>query len=268
MKGNTKHYIFISTISAYANDKNAWADESDPTHAAARRVSIRTPCTVEPESAADTTARSRRISEKEVEKHYPGDEHDHPSRADRRSARHVPIDSPTGRTASTRAAKCSRPGDGNDPVQFIDSRDLAEWTIRMAENRTLGTFNATGPVKPLTMAEMLYGIKGVTTAGAQFTWVPADFSREQKVRAGGDMPVWVPDGPNNVAFSRRSIAKAIAAGLTFRPLAVTAKDTLDWNKTRPAEELRGARRRASRGISAEREAEVLAAWKAKQAATK
>ena len=109
------------------------------------------------------------------------------------------------------------PGDGNDPVQIIDSRDIAEWTIRVAENRTLGMFNATGPVKPLTMAEMLYGIKSVTTAGAQFTWVPAPFLAEQKVRAwsGRNMPVWVPDGPNNAAFSRRSIAKAMAAGLRF-----------------------------------------------------
>ena len=76
------------------------------------------------------------------------------------------------------------PGDGNDPVQIIDSRDLAEWTIRVAENNTLGVFNATGPVAPITMSEMLYGIKAVTTTGAQFTWVPAEFLTEQKVRRG------------------------------------------------------------------------------------
>jgi 2'-hydroxyisoflavone reductase len=80
------------------------------------------------------------------------------------------------------------------------------------------------------------------------------------------MPVWVPDRPNNVAFSRRSIKKALAAGLTFRPLAVTAKDTLDWNKTRPAAELETLAKGGRAGISAEREAEVIAAWKAKQAA--
>ena len=79
------------------------------------------------------------------------------------------------------------------------------------------------------------------------------------------MPVWVPDRPNNVAFSRRSIKKALAAGLTFRPLAVTAKDTLDWNKTRPAADLETLAKGARAGISAERESEVLAAWKSKQA---
>jgi 2'-hydroxyisoflavone reductase len=157
------------------------------------------------------------------------------------------------------------PGTGNDPVQIIDSRDLAEWTVRVAENRTLGVFNATGPVKPLTMAEMLYGIKAVTLSGAQFTWVPADFLTEQKIRAWSNMPVWVPDRPENVAFSRRKIDKALAAGLTFRPLAVTAKETLDWNKTRPAEELQALSEGKIAGISAQREADVLAAWKAKQA---
>jgi len=134
----------------------------------------------------------------------------------------------------------------------------------MAENRTFGTFNATGPVKPLTMAEMLYGIKAVTTSDAQFTWVPADFLKEQKIRAWSNMPVWEPDGPDNGAFSRRSIAKALAAGLTFRPLAVTAKDTLDWNKKRSEAELKALSEGRRAGISAQREAEVLAAWKDKK----
>jgi 2'-hydroxyisoflavone reductase len=119
-------------------------------------------------------------------------------------------------------------------------------------------------VKPLTMSEMLYGIKSVTTSGAQLTWVPASFLSEQKVRAWSNMPVWVPDGPENGAFSRRSIAKAMAAGLTFRPLAVTAKETLDWNKTRSEAELQALAEGRRAGISAQREAELLAAWKTKR----
>jgi 2'-hydroxyisoflavone reductase len=160
------------------------------------------------------------------------------------------------------------PGDGKDPVQIIDSRDLAEWTIRMAENRTLGTYNATGPAKPLTMAEMLYGIKSVTTAGAQFTWVSGDFLREQKVSGWRNMPVWINPAPSNAGFSRRRIDKAIAAGLTFRPLAVTAKETLEWNKTRPEAELQALAEGKVAGIPAAREAELLSAWKAKQTASK
>ena len=78
------------------------------------------------------------------------------------------------------------------------------------------------------------------------------------------MPVWMPDGRTTAAFSRRKIDKALAAGLTFRPLAVTAKETLEWNKTRPEAELQALAEGGRAGISAAREAEVLAAWKAKQ----
>src|SRR5581483_7698112 len=102
----------------------------------------------------------------------------------------------------------------------------------------------------------------------QFTWVPWDFLTEHKVRGWSNMPVVVPERPDNVAFSRRNVSKAIAAGLTFRPLAVTAKDTIDWNKTRPAAELDALAQGKIAGISAEHEAELLAAWKAKQATNK
>jgi 2'-hydroxyisoflavone reductase len=157
------------------------------------------------------------------------------------------------------------PGSGNDIVQFIDSRDLAEFTIRMAENRTFGIYNATGPEKPLTMAEMLYGIKGVTTAGAQFTWVPAEFLTANNVRGWSNMPVWIAPRENNVGFSQRSIQRALSKGLTFRTLAVTTRDTLDWNKTRPAEDLKKLADGLTSGVSAAREKEILDLWKQKQA---
>jgi 2'-hydroxyisoflavone reductase len=260
MKGNTDHYIFISTVSAYKDDKHTWADESD--------VLAQVPDGVDPYAVPADKARSlygplKAFSEKEVEKHYPGK-----NTIIRPGLIVGPLDVSDRFTywpyRIDKGGEILAPGDGNDPVQIIDSRDIAEWTVRMAENRTFGTYNATGPIKPLTMAEMLYGIKAVTMNDAQFTWVPADFLREQKVRAWSNMPVWEPDGPDNGAFSRRNIAKALAAGLTFRPLAVTAKETLDWNKTRPAVELQALSEGKRAGVSAQREAEVLAAWKAKK----
>ena len=263
--GNTNHYIFISTISAYANDKNAWADESDPTHEMPPGLDPFVDITTLP---ANERGRYygplKAYSEKEVQRRYAG-----MSTIIRPGLIVGPLDRSDRFTywpyRIDKGGEVLAPGTGNDPVQIIDSRDLAEWTIRVAENRTLGVFNATGPVKPLTMAEMLYGIKAVTTSGAQFTWVPAEFLTEQKIRGWSNMPVWVPDRPDNVAFSRRKIDKALAAGLTFRPLAVTAKETIDWNKTRPAEELQALAEGKIAGISAQREADVLAAWKAKQA---
>jgi 2'-hydroxyisoflavone reductase len=110
------------------------------------------------------------------------------------------------------------------------------------------------------MGDALVGIRAATTAGARLHWVAADFLEQQKVSAWGDMPIWVPGTGDTAGFGRRSNARAVAAGLTFRPLAETALDTLAWWKTLPEE--RRAKPRA--GIAPEREREVLAAWKARK----
>jgi 2'-hydroxyisoflavone reductase len=153
------------------------------------------------------------------------------------------------------------PGTPNDPAQIIDARDLAEWTVRMAESGAPGIYNATGPRARLSMAEMLYGIRAATSGDndVRFTWVPADFLATEKVEAWTDMPVWVSSGPE-ASISETKVAKAVAAGLTFRPLAVTARDTIAYFKSLPAD--RQAKPRA--GLKPEREAEVLAAWHRKQ----
>jgi 2'-hydroxyisoflavone reductase len=152
------------------------------------------------------------------------------------------------------------PGDGRDPVKFIDARDLGEWMIRLAEQKARGAYNAIGPDYMLDMAALLYGIRASTTAGATLTFVPADFLEAQNVSPWGDMPVWVPNSGDSAGFHTRSNAKAIAAGLTFRSIEDTTAATLAWFAAQP-EERRKAGARA--GIKAEREAEVLAAWKVK-----
>jgi 2'-hydroxyisoflavone reductase len=160
-----------------------------------------------------------------------------------------------------RGGEVVAPGDGSDPVQVIDARDLAEWTIRMVEDRTFGTLNAVGPGYRVTMEDLLCGIRAATTAGAELTWVPTAFLEEQGAQPWSDLPVWVPSDPESAGFGTRTNARAIAAGLTFRPLAQTALETLAWWKTLPAE--RQATLRA--GLTPEREQAILAAWKAKQA---
>ena len=146
------------------------------------------------------------------------------------------------------------PGDPKDPVQFIDARDLAEWTVRMAENRETGIYNATGPAKPLGVGGMLDGIKDAEKSNATFTFVPLDFLKQKDVAAWSEMPVWAGD---ELGLSRTKIDKALAKGLTFRPLGDTARDTLAWFKSLPQD--RQSKMRA--GVTAERESEVLAAWK-------
>jgi 2'-hydroxyisoflavone reductase len=148
-------------------------------------------------------------------------------------------------------------------VQIIDARDLAEWTIRMTETRTFGTYNATGPAGELTMAEMLGGIRAAFdgTRPMKLTWVPAETLAELEVRGWSHMPVWVAPRPDNAGFARVSIARALGDGLTFRPLATTARDTLDWFRSLPP----NVQADVGGPLTAEREAEVLAAWHARGA---
>ena len=159
-----------------------------------------------------------------------------------------------------RGGEVLSPGDPSDPVQIIDVRDLTEWMIRMAETGHTGVFNGVGPATPRPMSELLYGIRAVTTAETTFTWVNYEFLSEIGIRPYSDLPVWMPPIEGRQGFARFDLSAEVEAGLTFRPLAVTARDTLDYHFSRPPE--RQARLRA--GISAEREAEVLAAWHARR----
>ncbi|MBO6577275.1 MAG: NAD-dependent epimerase/dehydratase family protein [Rhodothermales bacterium] len=158
-----------------------------------------------------------------------------------------------------RGGEVLAPGDGTDPVQIIDVRDLTEWMVRLAENGTTGTFNGVGPATPRPMTELLYGIRAATTAETTFTWVDTDFLLEQGVRPYSHMPVWMPARGDNEGFARFDLTPEVESGLTFRPLADTARDTLEFHFSRTPE--RQAELRA--GISPEREREVLAAWHAR-----
>jgi 2'-hydroxyisoflavone reductase len=157
-----------------------------------------------------------------------------------------------------RGGEVLAPGNREAPVQFIDGRDLAEWTIRMVESRETGIYNATGPAKPLGVGGMLDGIKDAEKSNAKFTWVSEDFLTRQKVEAWSDMPVWA---GKESGIAKTKIDKALGKGLTFRPLAETARDTLAWFKSRPQD--RQSKMRA--GLAPERESEVLAAWKKQKA---
>lgn len=148
------------------------------------------------------------------------------------------------------------PGNPDHSNQIIDQRDLTEWTVRVAEEGVMGDFNATGPASRLSMAEMLYGIRSVTTRPVRFTWVPEDFLEEQDARPWRDLPSWVPGDE----LMYVDVSRAVAAGLTFRSLAATTRDTLDWHSTRPA----SAWEQRRFGMSREKERAVLASWHAMQ----
>ena len=91
-----------------------------------------------------------------------------------------------------RGGEVLAPGDGSDPVQIIDARDFGEWLVRMAEDGESGTYNVVGPRTPRPMAELLYGIRAVTTAETTFTWVDTDFLIDAGMRPYRELPVWRP----------------------------------------------------------------------------
>jgi 2'-hydroxyisoflavone reductase len=251
LAGAAGHYVFISSISVYSDNSKPGMDESGPL------ATLEDPTTEEITGA--TFGGLKALAEQEAERAFPG-----------RATMIRPglIVGPLDRTDRftywpvriDRGGEVLAPGDPANPVQIIDARDLAEWTIRMVEQRAFGVFNAVGPASPLTMAEMLYGIRAVTTSPVRFTWVDPEFLAAQEVRPWADMPVWVPAEGDSAGFARVGIQKALDRGLTFRPLAVTAADTLAWFRTLPAD--RQARLRA--GIDSEREVAVLAAWRARR----
>ncbi|MCK7594073.1 NAD-dependent epimerase/dehydratase family protein [Pseudomarimonas salicorniae] len=150
------------------------------------------------------------------------------------------------------------PGDGSDPLQFIDARDLAEWTIRMVERGRTGIFHATGPARPLSTRAFLDQLNVALGGKASFVSVPTGFLREQKVQFGGDLPIWFPAEGESLGFAQIDIRRAVGEGLSFRPLADTVSDLMDWYGSLPPE--RQANPRA--GMSREREAGLIAAWRA------
>jgi 2'-hydroxyisoflavone reductase len=154
-----------------------------------------------------------------------------------------------------RGGEVLAPGDGSDLAQIIDVRDLSEFMIHLLEQEASGTYLATGPEAPLTMAGMLYGIRSITSSPVTITWVPADFLAEHEVGAWMEMPVWVYPSEETRGFSAYNVSKAVAAGLTFRPLAETALATLEWWKAKPQDQ-----QTLRTGLAPEKESAILEAW--------
>jgi len=251
LQGHARQYVFISTLSVYAS----WATPNMDETAPVEKLS-------DPDS--EDTRRDygplKALAEQEAEKWFPG------KTTVIRPGLIVGPEDPSDRftywpVRLARGGEVLAPGTPGDPVQIIDTRDLAEWTIRMVEQGDVGVYNAVGPRSPFTMGEMLAGIRAVLPGSLdiRFTWADADFLSSRQVRPWSDMPVWIPTVGETAGWSQVNIDRALAKGITFRPFAVTALDTLEWHRTRPAE----AQEKMRAGLTPEREAEVLAAWRAR-----
>jgi 2'-hydroxyisoflavone reductase len=172
-----------------------------------------------------------------------------------------PLD-PTDRFTQwpVRAAKGGEmlaPGTPEDPIQFIDVRDLTAWMMHLVESRTTGYFNADSAPRAFTIGALVTASRRASPgAGTKVTWVPEDFLAAHLKPEELDLPPWSPTKGETAGASLTSVQAALKQGLRSRPLEVTVRDTLAWFQTLPAE--RQAKLRA--GLDPKREAETLRAW--------
>ena len=250
LKDATRQYVFISTISVYAENDTAGADESSP---------VGTMDDPTDENVGAYYGQLKALCEQEVQRVFddratiirpglivgPGDKTDRftywPVRCRRGGEVLVPAENPR--------------------TQFIDVRDLAGFITTCVEQGHGGVYNATGPEGPLYFREMVDGCKAVVSNPVEFVPVPESFRQANEVGPwmGPDtMAMWIPLVPEMAGFGQRSNQAAIEHGCTFRPLANTAKATLDWFLASDRkDEALGQRA----GLSPAREKELIAKWR-------
>lgn len=243
------HYTFISSLSVYS-DFSAPVDETAPV------------ATLEDEVTEEVTGATygalKALCERAVEQAMPG--RSLIARAGLIVGPYDPMNRfPYWLKRIPAGGEVLAPGSPAHPVQLIDGRDLAEWALRSAETSVSGVFNATGPAIPCAIGNVLSTISTVTGAAPRFVWVSDEFLQQKEIQPLDGAPLWVP--PEYRYFFRADIRRALAAGLAYRPLADTTRDTLAWLQSAEAAEPEGERFGIRSGLSPEREAELLREWR-------
>ena len=235
-------YLFISTISVYADYQTVGIDETYP-------LAMLEDETIE-EITGETYGGLKVLCEQAVADVLP-------NRAlNVRPGLIVGPNDPTDRFSYW----VHRVAQGNEvlmppdfPFQVIDGRDLAAFSIHLLETGKRGNYNATGPDYQLMMHRFLAECRHSTTSNATFTQLSESFLLENDVKPWIDLPLWMP-GKEYVGFGTVNIEKAINDGLTFRPIRQTISDSLAWLQTRNEEYQWRA------GISTEHESALLTEW--------
>ena len=238
-------YLFISTVSVYADVREPFRDEDAPLAELAD------------ESTEEVTGESygplKVLCERAVREVFP-DAH-LIVRPGLVVGPHDPTDRfsywPERMAAGGEVLAPEGPG---VPVQFIDARDLAAFALRLLEQDASGVFNVVSSPDALTLGAVLSAAQLASGADAQVTWASAEFLLAEGVAPFTDLPLWIPGPEQNL--SRLANARALAAGLALRPLEATVRDTLRWLREAPERERRA-------GLSREREGELLARWRAR-----
>ena len=217
LAGRVRRYLFVSSISVYANVSEPGVDEDAPVAQLEEETE---------EHRGPAYGPLKALSEDVVREVY-GDR----ATIVRPGLIVGPWD-PTGRftywpVRIAAGGDVLAPEPRDQAVQVIDGRDLAEFMVRLLEDDVAGTFNVTGPEEPLTLEQVLTTCPGE----ARLHWTSAEWLIEQGVQPWMELPLWLGDDPEYGGFSRVDVSRAIQAGLTFRPLERTIRDTLEWQRS-------------------------------------
>ena len=242
------HYTFISTISVYPPAGEPNRDETAAV------------LTIEDETVEEVTDESygplKVLCERAIQDAFP----------DRnliiRSGLIVGPQDPSNRftywvTRAARGGAAIAPPAGQ-PIQFVDARDIAGFTVRQTEARASAVYNVTGPAERMTFGELLPIVKHALNSDVRFHHVGDDFLRENAVGEFMELPLWV-NSALAESFMTFDIGAALHDGLSFRPLAATIRDTWQWARTLPEDIPKPA------DLPSDKEADLLNAWRSNSA---
>ena len=243
LRGSVDHYIFVSTLSVYPTAGAPNRDESAP---------VLTLDDDSVDAVSDETYGPLKVGcEATAQAAFPQ------AALIIRSGLIVGPNDPSNRFTYwvTRAAKG---GDAiappaRQPIQFIDAHDLAAFILRGAEQRLTGIYNVTGPAERMTFGDLLPIARRALRSDVRFQHVSDDFLRAHDVAEFMGLPLWL-NREIAASFMTFNIDRALAAGLTFRPLERTIRDTYDWASAQPEDRLKPA------DLPAEFESKLLVAW--------
>ena len=153
------------------------------------------------------------------------------------------------------------PGTPGDRLQIVDVRDLANFVVDSLEKRITGIYNMVNPPGTFSMGQFMDDCLAVTASDVEMTWVGLPFIEEHELHSGGELPIWAPVSGDTRSDAIVTGERSFAKGMKTRAERETIRDILTWWSTLPEDRRDNMRA----GLSAEREAEMLAAWHAQSA---
>ena len=251
LASRVKHYLYLSSISAYREPSPVNGDETAPL------AVLADPKVEEMGKSFENYGGLKAACEAAAEAALPG------RTTVVRPGFIVGPDDPSGRftywpVRFDKGGEIAVPGAPTDPLQLIDVRDLAAWLVLLVEQGTMGRFNALGPEQPMAWGRVVQACQKATSTAGTVTWIPGEFVARQEDL---NFPIWAPYLGDTKGFHTWQNRRAVQAGLKFRPVEQTVADTLAWYQGQLKEE----QGRVKLAFTAEQEAEMLKRWKAARA---